>query len=82
MTKNREVVMGVVVTNSAIPTDIEVSAQVVGGFQSANVEGIRQAIASLKIEDRVVDFAKDLRNVPDTFPSAPTYKDLWRYLRF
>ncbi|EOR9476957.1 hypothetical protein FHC86_RS08125 [Escherichia coli] len=75
MTKNREVVMGVVVTNSAIPTDIEVSAQVVGGFQSANVEGIRQAIASLKIEDRVVDF-KDLRNVPDTFPSAPTYKDL------
>ncbi|HHS7556368.1 TPA: hypothetical protein ACTPQ1_004660 [Salmonella enterica] len=75
MTKNREVVMGVVVTNSAIPTDIEVFARVVGGPQSANVEGIRQVIASLKLEDRVVDF-KDLRNVPDTFPSAPTYKDL------
>ncbi|QVW55306.1 hypothetical protein pEaSNUABM29_00266 [Erwinia phage pEa_SNUABM_29] len=75
MTKNREVVMGVVVTNSAIPTDIEVFAQIVGGPQAANVEGIRQLIASLKIEDRTVDF-KDLRNVPDTFPAAPTYKDL------
>ncbi|AFQ96634.1 putative virion structural protein [Erwinia phage vB_EamM_Stratton] len=75
LTKNQEILMGVVVTNSAIPTDITISAQVIGGPQSANVVAITQAIAELKLEDRTVDF-KDLRNVPDTFPSAPTFKDV------
>lgn len=75
LTKGREIVMAVVVTNSAIPTSITVAAQVVGGPQSANVTAIEQAIKELKLEDRTVDF-KDLRNVPDTFPSAPTFKDV------
>ena len=75
LTKNREIVMAVVVTNTAIPTDITVSAQVVGGPQSANIVAIEQAIAELNLDNRTVAF-KDLRNVPDTFPSAPTYKDV------
>lgn len=72
---NREVVMGVVVTNSAIPTDIIVSAQVVGGPQSANIAAIKQGLAEANLDDRVVDFAS-LRNVPDTWPAAPSFKDL------
>lgn len=75
LTKNREIVMAVVVTNTAIPTDITVSAQVVGGPQSANIVAIEQAIAELNLDNRTIAF-KDLRNVPDTFPSAPTYKDV------
>lgn len=75
LSRNQEVCMAVVVTNSKIPTDITVSAQVVGGPQSAAVEAIRQAIVSLNIDNKVVDFA-DLRNFPDTLPAAPTFKDI------
>lgn len=75
LAKNREICMGVVVTNSAIPTDIVCLAQVVGGPQSAVISAIKQALADANLEDRKVDFA-DLRNVPDTFAAAPGFKDL------
>ncbi|QVW28692.1 hypothetical protein pEaSNUABM8_00195 [Erwinia phage pEa_SNUABM_8] len=72
---NKEVCMAVVVTNSAIPTDVIASTQVVGGPQSAVIAAIKQAIIDANLDDRVVDF-KDLRNVPDTFAAAPSFKDI------
>lgn len=72
---NKEVVMAVVVTNSSIPTDIIVSAQAVGGPQSANVIAITQAIAILDIDNKKVNFA-DLIDFPDTLPGAPAFKDI------
>ncbi|QOC54628.1 hypothetical protein pSALSNUABM04_168 [Salmonella phage pSal-SNUABM-04] len=75
LAKNREICMGVVVTNPTIPTDIVCLAQVVGGPQSAVISAIKQALADANLEDRKVDFA-DLRNVPDTFAAAPAFKDL------
>lgn len=75
LSKNREVVMAVVVTNPKVPTDIICYAQVVGGPQSAVIDTIQQALADANLDDRKVDFA-DLRNVPDTYPASPTFKDL------
>lgn len=72
---NKEICMAVVVTNSAIPTDVVASAQVTGGPQSANVAAIKQALIDANLDDRVVNF-KDLRNVPDTFAAAPSFKDV------
>jgi len=72
---NQEVVMGVVVTNSNIPTDIVVTAQVVGGPMSANVTAIENAIAILGIDNKKVNFA-DLIDFPDTLPGAPAFKDV------
>lgn len=75
LTKNREVCMAVVVTNPKVPTDILCYAQVLGGPQSAVIDTIKQALADANLDDRKVDFA-DLRNVPDTYPASPTFKDL------
>lgn len=72
---NKEVVMAVVVTNSSIPTDIIVTAQVVGGPMSANVTAIENAIAILGIDNKKVNFA-DLIDFPDTLPGAPAFKDV------
>lgn len=72
---NQEICMAIVITDSTIPTDIVVTAQVVGGPQSANVAAIKQALTEANLDDRVVNF-KDLRNVPDTFAAAPSFKDL------
>lgn len=72
---NQEICMAVVVINSSIPTDIQVSAQVVGGPASANVAAITQAIAILDIDNKKVNFA-DLIDFPDTLPGAPAFKDV------
>ncbi|QXO09614.1 hypothetical protein pEaSNUABM11_00190 [Erwinia phage pEa_SNUABM_11] len=72
---NQEIVMAVVVTNSKIPTDITVSAQVVGGPMSANILAIEQAIAILDIDNKKVSFP-DLIDFPDTLPGAPAFKDI------
>lgn len=75
LANNQEITMAVVVTSSAVPTDCIASAQVVGGPQSANVAAIKLALDEANLDDIVVDF-KDLRNVPDTFAAAPSFKDL------
>ena len=72
---NQEICMAIVITDNTIPTDIVVTAQVVGGPQSANISAIKQALVEADLDDRVVNF-KDLRNVPDTFAAAPSFKDL------
>jgi len=75
MANNREICMAVVVTDSSVPTDLIAVAQVVGGPQSANIAAIKQGLADANLEDKIIDF-KNLRNVPDTFPGAPMFKDL------
>jgi len=72
---NQEICMAVVVTNSAVPTDIVVSAQVVGGPQSANIVAIKDAIIALNLDNQKVNFA-DLIDFPDTLPGAPAFKDI------
>lgn len=75
MTGGREICMGIVITNNKVPTDIVPSAQIVGGPMGAWVEGIERAIADLKLDNRVVDFSK-LRDLPEEYAPAPSYKDI------
>ena len=75
MTGGREICMGIVVTNNKVPTDIIPSAQIVGGPMGAWVEGIERAIADLQLDNRVVDFSK-LRDLPEEYAPAPSYKDI------
>lgn len=75
MTGGREICMGIVITNNKVPTDIIPSAQIVGGPMGAWVEGIERAIADLQLDNRVVDFSK-LRDLPEEYAPAPSYKDI------
>lgn len=71
LAKNREICMGVVVTNPAIPTDIVCLAQVVGGPQSAVISAIKQALADANLEDRKVDLRASLTLTPSINLPAP-----------
>lgn len=75
MTGGREICMGIVITNNTVPTDIVPSAQIIGGPMGAWVEGIERAIADLQLDNRVVDFSK-LRDLPEEYAPAPSYKDI------
>lgn len=75
MSAGLEVNMAVVITNPAVSTNINVSAQIVGGPMGAWVDGITQAIDDLNLDNRVVDFST-LRNLPETYAPAPSYKDI------
>lgn len=72
---NQEICMAIVITDPNVPTDINLSVHLVGGPQSANISAVKQALVEANLDDRVVAF-KDLRNVPDTFAAAPSFKDL------
>ena len=71
----QEIACGVVVYNPNVSTDVTTTAQVVGGPHAANVVAIEQAINSLDLDNRQIDFS-DLSNVPDEYATAPAYSDI------
>ncbi len=75
MAMGREVATALVVSNSKIPTDIVVTANIAGGPYGALVDSIQQCIDFLNLDDREVPF-EELRHVPDVFAAAPAYKDM------
>lgn len=75
VTGNKEVCIGVLITNPKVGTDLINEANVVGGPESAMVAGYEEAIRNLNLDNRDILF-KDLHELPDLFPAAPAYKDL------
>lgn len=72
---NKEVVLGVIIKNPQIGSALEMTANVVGGPESAMVEGYEEVIRNLKLDDLSILF-KDIDELPDYFTAAPAYKDL------
>jgi hypothetical protein len=75
MVSGREICLGIVITNRTVPTDIIASAQIVGGPMGAWVDAIERAIADLQLDNRAVDFS-ELRDLPEAYAPAPSYKDI------
>lgn len=81
MVGGREIATAIVITKSSVPSDITVSAQIVGGPYAANVESIIQCVESLDLDDPTINFY-ELRNIPDEFAGAPAFRDLGDFFGF
>lgn len=75
MSGGQEICLGIVVKSSLVPTDIVVTAQIVGSGFASDVSVIEEAITALALDDRTVEFS-ELMDLPETYAAAPSYRDM------